>query len=164
MTSINYMRTPTHCFCNNCHGAIIPLQTMSNHRRSQLKTQTLSEQAHRKHKGLAAADCTTGPSLLVSPMHLHLPLGISAQSTDTPGPSDTIDTPGSLAHASTLASGLDVLDNVIYDTTLGMLSNTDNVNPEYIHEVSPPLVYASVIRLVAEVDRRFEEVPALQVP
>jgi len=75
-----------------------------------------------------------------------------------------MDSPGSLAHASTLASGLDVLDNVIYDTTLGMLSNTDNVNPEYIHEVSPPLVYASVIRLVAEVDRRFEEVPALQVP
>ena len=133
----------------------------------------LSEQARQKHKGLAAADCTTGPSLLVSPMHLHLPLSISAQSTDTPGPSDTTDapgpsgttdSPGSLAHASTSASGLDVLDNVIYDTTLGMPSNTNNVNPEYIHEVSLLLVYVSVIRLVAEVDRRFEEVPTLQVP
>jgi hypothetical protein len=124
----------TRCFCEKCHGTLIPIQTKLNHERKQLKTKTISEQLQRKNELLPVAQHTAGPSSLASPVHLRLPSGTSAPFPEVPGPSGTSDEPGSLAQASISVSDLDGFTNVFYDTFPGIPSGAGDVNPEYVHD------------------------------
>ena len=118
----------TRCFCDTCHGTLVSKQTKQNHQRKQLKTETISEQLQRKRDVLPAPQHSAGPSSFTSPVHLHLPHGVSAPSF-VPGTSDD---PGSLTQVSISDSELDVFGNVVYDTGPETLSSAVNVNPNYI--------------------------------
>jgi hypothetical protein len=130
------MCTPSYCFCDTCHGAIVPLRTKLNYQRKQLKTETITEQIQQRCEALPALSHSAGPFSLTSPAHLCPLSGISARPIDIPGSFGTSDRPGLLAQASTLVSALNDLTHVIYDTTLGIASSTSaiNVNPEYVYE------------------------------
>ena len=123
----------TRCFCDTCHGTIVTLQTKRNHQRKQLKNGTVSEQLQRKREVLSATQHSAGPSSSISPVHLHLPPGVSAPSL-VPGISDD---PGSLTQITISDSDLDVFGNVVYDSVAdadpGILSSVVDVNPEYVH-------------------------------
>lgn len=126
----------TRCFCDKCRGALVSIQTKQNHQRKQLKNETISEQFQRKCEVLPATHHSAGPSLLVPLAHLRLPSGTSTPFLDVPRPPGTLDQPGSaglLAQDSALVSDLDGYINIFYDTSLGILSSTVDVNPENVH-------------------------------
>ena len=72
--------------------------------------------------------------MLIFPVPLCLPSGISAPCPDVRGPPDTSDDPGSLAQASILASDLNDFTDVNYDTAPEILLSAVSVNPEYVYE------------------------------
>jgi hypothetical protein len=100
-----------------------------NHKKTQLKTETISEQLQRKCDILPAAQHSAEPSLLTTPVQLHLSSGISALPLDIAGPPGTSVDPISLAQASSSVSDF---DGLIHDTTPQILSNAIDVNPEYV--------------------------------
>ena len=133
--STNYMHT--RCFCDSCHGALVPQQTKQNHQRKQLKNKTVSEQFQRKREVLQHSVGASSSSL-ASLAHLRpdLPSGVlapSGPSLDVIGPYGTSDDAISLAHASTSVSDLDGFTNtnVIYNPAFSLSSTSAvDVNPE----------------------------------
>jgi hypothetical protein len=125
------MRTAqrTRCFCDTCHGALVPQQTKHNHERKQLKTDTITGQLLRKRENLPAPQPGAGPSSSVSPILLRLPSGISSPSF-VPGTSDER---GLLTHDPISDPDPDVFGNDVLDTHPGGPSSAVDVNPEYVH-------------------------------
>jgi hypothetical protein len=120
-----------------CRGALVSPQTHRNHRRKQLKTESISEQVQRERETLPAAQNSAGPSSLVpsGPSLSYLPSGISFPLSNVAGPPNTSNGLGSLAQASISVSDLDDSTHVIYDTTPGLdlLSGVVDVNLEYVY-------------------------------
>src|SRR6267154_869429 len=125
--SVDYMRI--RCFCDTCHGTLVPRQTKHNHKRKQLKTEMITGQLLRKRENLPAPQPSTGPSSSVSPVLLRLPTGISSPSF-VPGASDER---GLLTYDPILDPDPDVFGNDFHDPYPGGPSSAVNVNPEYVH-------------------------------
>jgi hypothetical protein len=140
-TTADYMQT--RCYCEKCHGTLVPFQTKLNHQRKQLKIKTISEQIQRKNEVFSVAQHIAGPSSLASPACLPISSGISALPLEV-SPPDTSNELGSIAHASFLDSDLDSFTNNISDLAPAGLSNAVDVNPEYVDVHESDYVYEDV--------------------
>jgi len=110
---------------------LFSIHTRKNHKRKQLKTQTISEQAQRKCKDFSAGQHSVASSSLVSPANLRLSPVVSADSFDVPGPPVSSDEPGLHTHVP-ISDDLDIFRHDVYDTH-PVLSSIADVNPGYVH-------------------------------